>query len=94
MCIVGKGYWYYRRDTTPNGDSIGKWWYWEATDGYDEVMSFLGAILNTIPDSIASRGHPKFGQYIIPNEGKAAREIFWRFDPKSNKWINETWCLN
>jgi len=87
ICIVGKGYWYYRRDTTASGDSIGKWWCWEANKEHDEVMSFLGAILNTIPDSIASRGRPRYGKYIITNEGTPAREVFWKFDKKADQWV-------
>ncbi|MDF0591187.1 hypothetical protein P0O15_08405 [Methanotrichaceae archaeon Mx] len=87
MCIVGKGYWYYRRLTTPDNDSIGKWWFWKANEEHDEVIAFLGAILNTIPDSIALRGHPKFGEYVIQNKGEHAREVFWKFDENAGKWI-------
>lgn len=31
----------------------------------EEVIDFIGGVANTIPDRIASKGRPRFGQYII-----------------------------
>ncbi len=63
ICVIGKGYWYFNEI-----DSA--WYYWASTHDHDEVMSFLGGIINTYHDSIASRGRPRFGQYIIAREGQ------------------------
>lgn len=90
ICIAGKGYWYYRRDTTPNGDSIGKWWNWAETTDHNEIFGFLSGILNTIPDALASRGHPRFGEYLHPGDGMPVKEYFWRFDKNTNKWTKRT----
>jgi len=90
ICVAGKGYWYYRRDTTPSGDSIGKWWHWAPSTDYNEIFGFLSGILNTIPDAVASRGRPRFGEYLLPEVGMPAKEYFWRFDKNMNTWIKRT----
>lgn len=63
ICVIGKGYWYFR-------ESESAWYYWEPTLDHGEVISFLGGILNSIPDHISSRGHPRFGNYLIDMSGK------------------------
>ncbi len=90
ICVVGKGYWYYRRDTTPNGDSIGKWFHWAPSKDHNEIFGFLSGILNTIPDRIASRGHPRFGEYLIAEVGKPDKEYFFRFDKDTRRWVKRT----
>ena len=90
ICIAGKGYWYYRRDTTPSGDSIGKWWHWAPSTDHNEIFGFLSGILNTIPDAVVSRGRPRFGEYLLPEVGIPTKEYFWRFDKNTNTWIKRT----
>jgi len=63
ICVVGSGYWYFYGHEQC-------WYYWEPTDDYEEVVAFLGGIINTIPDAIASRGRPRFGEYIIDKKGR------------------------
>lgn len=78
ICVVGKGYWYFRRNDSIDGISICRWTYWAPTEGHDEVIGFLSGILNTIPDMVAARLRPRFGQYMLPKEGVIAKECFWR----------------
>lgn len=68
ICVIGKGYWYF------NGNES-SWYYWEPTPDHGEVISFLGGVLNTIPDQIASRGHPRFGTYLIDKIGKKLESV-------------------
>lgn len=63
ICVIGKGYWYFHENESA-------WYYWEPTSDHGEVISFLGGILNSIPDHISSRGHPRFGIYLIDKNGK------------------------
>lgn len=62
ICIVNKGYWFFNEHDK-------SWWWWEPTPDHGEVISFLGGIINTIPDAIASRRHPRFGTYLINTNG-------------------------
>lgn len=81
ICIVGRGYWYFHSNGFFDGVSLGRWWYWEPTAEHDEIIGFLSGVLNTIPDSIASRGRPRFGKYMLPRGGVIAKECFWRDTP-------------
>ena len=63
ICVIGRGYWFFNERES-------SWYYWEPTPDHGEVISFLGGVLNTIPDQIASRGHPRFGNYLIDKVGK------------------------
>jgi hypothetical protein len=78
ICVVGRGYWYFKRNDSFDGVSLGRWWYWEPTAEHDEVIGFLSGILNTIPDLVAARLRPRFGKYILSREGVIAKECFWR----------------
>ena len=68
ICVTGRGYWYF------NGRES-SWYYWEPTPDHGEIISFLGGVLNTIPDQIASRGHPRFGTYLIDKIGKKIESV-------------------
>ena len=58
LCIVGKGYWYWR-------DFNKQWDFLQATPEHDEVIDFLSGVINTIPLVIASREHPRLGYYLM-----------------------------
>ncbi len=64
ICVVGRGYWYYRaRDKT--------WMSYPPTPDHDEVVNFLSGVINTIPDAMVSRGHPRLGNYLmLPRNNK------------------------
>ncbi len=62
ICIVGRGYWYFDKHNQC-------WWYWKPTSDHGEVIAFIGGVINTIPDAIASRGRPRFGKYLINTSG-------------------------
>jgi hypothetical protein len=78
ICVVGRGYWYFRRDDSFDGAGLARWWYWEPTEDHDEVISFLAGVLNTIPDAIAFRGRPRFGDYMISKTGVVSKECIWK----------------
>ena len=56
ICVVGKGYWYHN----------GGWKFMKPSSEYDEIMSFLGGVTNTIPQILVGKGRPKFGRYLEP----------------------------
>ncbi|UJW85275.1 DUF6602 domain-containing protein [Devosia sp. SL43] len=55
ICVVGRGYWYFDRQG---------WRFLEASEDLREVMMLLGGTANTIPELVAAKGSPKFGQYL------------------------------
>lgn len=66
ICVAGKEYWY---------ESRGGWINVPAKDKYDEVLSFIGGVMNTYRSIASSRGNPKLGNYIIDT-------------PENNDFIN------
>lgn len=82
ICVIGKGYWYFNSATDAEGAFKSKWFYVKPTSEHDEVVSFLGGILNTLPAIIASRGHPKLGPYMIPSDGICIRESTFKPKPQ------------
>jgi hypothetical protein len=56
MCIVGKGYCYHKADS---------WGTFPPTERYDEVLAFLAGVSNTIPQFVAAKGRPRFGNYLV-----------------------------
>jgi hypothetical protein len=60
FCVVGSGYWYHNSQTN-------SWYFCEPTDDYDEVISFLGGVANSIPGFISAKeiDRPAFGNYLI-----------------------------
>jgi len=87
-CVVGKGYWSFRRDDSFDGVSLRRWRYWEPTAEHIEVIGLLSGILNTIPDAIASRGRPRFGEYILPKRGVPIKECFWKLNEAGKQEID------
>ncbi|MDO9370680.1 MAG: hypothetical protein Q7T68_19115 [Sphingopyxis sp.] len=57
ICVIGRGYWYHHKDG---------WNFVSFSSDYDEIMSFLGGVTNTIPQIIAGKGRPNFGNYLEP----------------------------
>ena len=60
FCVAGRGYWWFK----PN-EPVEKWIYHLPNDEHEEVIDFIGGIANTVPDQIAKKGRPRFGNYII-----------------------------
>jgi len=60
VCVVGRGYWRFQPD-----DERGQWIFHSPTPDHDEVIDFLSGVINTIPDSLAKRGHPRLGNYLM-----------------------------
>ena len=58
FCILQKGYWWFY-------PLEGKWIHLPPTENYDEVIDFLGGIVNSIHDLVVSRGRPRLGKYLI-----------------------------
>ena len=59
LCIVGRGYW------CQSGDD---WHQYPATDGNDEVLSYMAGTSNTVPEFLAKKGRPKFGNYLLQEQ--------------------------
>jgi hypothetical protein len=60
FCVAGRGYWWFK----PN-EPAEKWIKYLPTEDNEEVVELIGGIANTIPDRVAAKGHPRFGEYII-----------------------------
>lgn len=60
FCIRGKGYWWFKGDPPNRG-----WMFHAPTDEFDEVIDFLGGIINSLPSVLGSRGSPRIGKYLI-----------------------------
>lgn len=60
FCVVGRGYWWFCPDASEK-----KWVFLPPTETHVEVLEFLAGVANTVPDSIAMRGRPKIGSYLI-----------------------------
>ena len=58
LCILGKGYWYWREFNK-------QWEFRQPSPEHDEVIDFLSGVINTIPKVIASRGSPRLGRYLM-----------------------------
>ncbi|MFT8806411.1 MAG: DUF6602 domain-containing protein, partial [Acetobacter aceti] len=57
ICIAGKAYWF----------MSGTAWvcHTSETDNFDEILGFLGGIMNTYPQIRKARGQPTLGNYIL-----------------------------
>ncbi|MCB9143731.1 MAG: hypothetical protein H6635_00050 [Anaerolineales bacterium] len=60
FCVAGKGYWWFK----PN-EPAEKWIKHLPTEDNEEVVELIGGIANTIPEQVAAKGRPRFGQYIL-----------------------------
>jgi hypothetical protein len=58
ICVAGRGHWSFRQN---------KWFRFKGDDQFDEVLLFIGAIMNTYKTLALSRQYPKLGKYITPN---------------------------
>jgi hypothetical protein len=67
FCVMGKGYWYLDNDK--------KWYKFDATENYDEVISLLGGVTNTLPIIMAMKGRPPFGKYLIAHLGRVVEKV-------------------
>jgi hypothetical protein len=55
LCIVGRGYWF--------SDNYGNWT--KLGVAGKETITFLAGLANTIPQIVASKGKPNFGEYLL-----------------------------
>lgn len=58
LCVVGSGYWYFHYKTC-------KWEFHPATEDYDEVIDFLGNMINTLASAPPWGRAAFFGKYIM-----------------------------
>jgi hypothetical protein len=58
ICVAGRGYWWFNQV-----EKI--WTFHTPSPEFNEVVDFLGGIVNTIPIIISRRGHPELGWYLI-----------------------------
>lgn len=64
ICVVGQGYWWFNGDTK-------KWHRNMTQEANEEVIDFVGGIVNTLPTLIRLKARPRYGVYIInPNESE------------------------
>lgn len=63
ICIVDREYWFEKR---------GNWIRLPNAKKYDDVLGFIGGVMNTYKGVAESRGHPNLGNYIIdmPSNGE------------------------
>ena len=58
ICVVGQGYWWFNGET--------KKWHKNITqEDNEEIIDFVGSILNTIPTLMSRKVKPAYGPYII-----------------------------
>jgi len=62
ICVVGKGTWAFR--TPRKEDETGEWVCEQATSEYDEVISFLTAIIDQLVLVYTGRGCPRLRNYL------------------------------
>jgi hypothetical protein len=60
LCVAGRGYWWYK----PN-EPAEKWINHPPSEDNDEIVDFLGGVVNTIPDNVVLKGRPRFGHYLL-----------------------------
>ena len=82
ICIVGRGYWF-------RGD--GCWQMFPPSTDLQEVLAFLAGISNTIPQILALKGRPRFGNYLTDETQRTKivapqkQKIGRRLNSKRNK---------
>lgn len=62
ICVVGRGYWIFSR---PGGSH---WFQAKSTVEHDEVIDFLGGVVNSLPEKMAARGLPSLGNYLLEDK--------------------------
>jgi hypothetical protein len=58
ICVAGRGYWWFKNIEK-------KWIFHPPSSDFDEIVDFLGGVVNTIPDIITARRNPGLGWYLI-----------------------------
>lgn len=62
ICVAGRGYWIYSRG------GAGCWMTSDARGEHEEVIDFLGGIVNSLPEKMSKRGLPSLGHYLLENK--------------------------
>ncbi|MBB5372523.1 DUF6602 domain-containing protein [Acidocella aromatica] len=57
ICVAGKEYWY---------DNSRQWISIQSENDFDDILSFIGGVINTYQSIAESRHFPRLGYYIIP----------------------------
>jgi len=58
LCVLGQGYWWFRHPTK-------RWQFHSPTPEGEELVDFVSGIVNTLPNSLHQRGHPRLGLYLM-----------------------------
>lgn len=65
ICVARRGYWWFNQR-----EKI--WTFHLPSAEFDEVIDFLGGVINTVPDIISKRGETSLGWYLM----EPARKVF------------------
>lgn len=79
ICVVDKEYWFEMR---------GSWVKLPTIDRFDEVLGFLGGIMNTYKNVASSRHNPSLGNYIINMQPTGHLEII----PSGTQTVVRLFC--
>ena len=79
ICVVDKGYWF---------EMKGSWVKLPTIDPFDEVLGFLGGIMNTYKSVASSRNNPLLGNYIIDMREACHLEII----PSGTQTVVRLFC--
>lgn len=58
ICIIGRGYWYNERKDR-------KWYFVKSSDNFDEVITFLAHVMNSIAERMEAKAPCFLGPYLI-----------------------------
>lgn len=58
ICIIGRGYWYNERKNN-------KWYFVKNSDNFDEVISFLAHVINSVSERMEAKTPCLIGPYLI-----------------------------
>ena len=75
FCVVGRGYWH------NGGDG---WYYVEPSQEHEEVLDFLGGVVNTLPEILSWKGRVSYGGYI--ESGRGYRKVGAKLDTPQQEW--------
>jgi len=61
ICVAGRESWHYE-EISPG---TGRWTQWPKKQPHDEIVGFLGGLLNSLRTVANSRGSPRLGNYFV-----------------------------
>lgn len=66
ICIIGRGYWYNERKNN-------KWYFVKSSNNFDEVITFLAHVVNSISERMEAKTSCLLGHYLIDDIAKEFR---------------------